>query len=484
DGEFYSVGVEATQTVLSFGRNSAARKSGDAGILEADADFQQIGQEVAAETGSALVAVLTGSHTSGLWNSHVRTLEKQLADARDKTEQNIGAISDLRDIRARYATARAGALNARDEYRAARTNLFTLMGIEDKGQQFTLWPDGEGKSEGLLSSLNGLTIAATRANPVLSSVRAARQRAEAEFDRARSELYPKLDITGSANTGAIDGDDTSSATIGIAATMPLYEGGALRARVKRTKAQLAAAEARESYILRTLNTRLANHWRSLNAARHAHSEWETALAERRQTVRETKLEVDQGLKPVGLLYDLEEDALSDAITVIKRRYGLVDQCIQLLAVAGLLSADQSVECVVAGAPIRGQKPSSARELREGRAAPMQNWKVAHDAPQNEAPAFAVASQPAPGERSVPTTPNQTAETKPQTTPSRTVETPAQVHSEPAPTTKAPVETLPPENAASRTPNMAEAPTASNAAAGDRDSLTLDQMIAATLANEQ
>ena len=249
-----------------------------------------------------------------------------------------GKVADLdvAEARATLAAAQSGLRNAQQLYTEARRNLEVLIGRYpaaeiDVGQTFSALPPPI--ESGLPSSL-------LQRRP---DVIAAERQVQAAFhtkEAARLALYPSLSLN---VVGGHFGDLLLAAqglnpwlfhsVIGM--TVPIYEGGRLRAQIRIATAQQEQAVAHYGSVslnaFEEVETALTNE--NLLSQRLPFEE--SAVRDRAEAFRLGEIKYTYGTTDLFLVLQLQQEQLTEQINLIKLRYALIGNRINLhLALGG------------------------------------------------------------------------------------------------------------------------------------------------------
>lgn len=246
-----------------WGRLRAQRAAAEAGYEATALDYAYARQSLAATTAKLWYLAIETRQLLALNEQAVKIYGELLALV--QLRRNAGKDSDLDvvDVRSKLATARSDLERARESYGEARRALEVLLGRYPAAEiaVAAVYPAlpplaGTGVPSALLERRPDL-VAAER------EVLAAFRREEA----AQLALLPEFSI---AVAGGRLGDQLLSvlrlnpwlASAGIGVSIPIYEGGALRAKVEIATAQQAQAIARYGAValtaFREVETSLAN----------------------------------------------------------------------------------------------------------------------------------------------------------------------------------------------------------------------------------
>lgn len=209
-------------------------------------DLEGAQLSLAAQICRAWYAAAEARQQLTLAESTARALEETLADVRDRFRRGVRPALEVHQAANNLANAQASIAQRRELLLAARRRLDVLVGR---------YPAGDGAlADALPDQLPqvpaGLPSALLQRRPDLRAAERRVAAAGCRVDAAEAALYPKLALTGSGGTQSLELEelaDTGFRVWGLGANLlqPLFQGGALRAEVRRNEA--ARAEALAGY---------------------------------------------------------------------------------------------------------------------------------------------------------------------------------------------------------------------------------------------
>lgn len=228
---------------------------------------------------------------------HLEQVKALIANARATRVDRLRTEVRLADVRQELARARS-TLETR------RQALGTLMGIRDSGEP----PALKGELDYEKASLPDEEDALRAARKQRADYRSLRAKVEARKRRvtaARAELWPTLSLQASYGE-RWDASDMRTpedvGTAGLGLSLPLFEGGRLRAEVRRQAAELESARQR----LRKLRLQVQLEVRTaLNNV--------TAARERVQATRKAVEQAEESLRTQRLRYRNGKASITDVL---------------------------------------------------------------------------------------------------------------------------------------------------------------------------
>ena len=189
------------------------------GVLLADADLEQ-------------------------YETELKALERQLKEATALYERSLLPVTEVLETQTRTDTLRADLIMARGNTLIAREELSQLTGegvgalasVADAFALVNRFPSALAASQ--QASLN---------SPVVAAAEAAVDAARKQVDRERARRLPRVDLTYSYQHSDVGFDNLQSpardtSTVAIAFNYPLFEGGAIAARIRGATARFRSAD--------------------------------------------------------------------------------------------------------------------------------------------------------------------------------------------------------------------------------------------------
>lgn len=240
--------TNGTQLALQ-GRQPVFNRGVDATIAQAQAqlDISRLELEAAAQDlmlrlSQAYFDMLAAQDSVETARAARKAVEVQLALATRSFEVGTATVTDTREAQARLDLATAQTIAAENELRSRQVVLDQLVGRQGVSprplpEAAALPPTPDDGVERWLS-------AAEERHPALRQARQALEIARRETDKARAARLPTVDVvasygagrnTGSAASaaGGVSGT-TTTASVGIQLSVPLYSGHAIENRVQET----------------------------------------------------------------------------------------------------------------------------------------------------------------------------------------------------------------------------------------------------------
>lgn len=263
-----------------------------------------------------------------------------IATQKEATQErfNVGELTktDTSQAEARLARAQADIIRARGDLRKSKAIFEQIIGIpaiglvDPKLSQYVIPKD-----------LDDSLITAENQNPQILAVTYAHAAAEKDVDDVFAELLPNINLSGELNRsfdpvpGLIDKQTTKS--IGLTASIPLYQSGATRSRVRQAKYTANQRQIQIKEAQRQTRQDTISAWESL----------QTAEAEIKSRIAETTAaaiasegvtaENEFGSRTVLDALDAEQEYLDAQVALVIAERERVVSTFTLLSILGALT---------------------------------------------------------------------------------------------------------------------------------------------------
>jgi outer membrane protein len=269
-------------------------------------------------------------------------LSRNLVDVLTVNERNVkstfqaGAATetDTSQAAARLEGSVASRLAAESEFATSQANFKSIVG-RDPG---TLEPPT------LIGQLpaneaDAQAIALAQHPAVL----AARQRiaaAEEKVDVVRGQLLPKVDAV-AALTHQDDvftrGNRLNSATLGVQASVPLYEAGGVYAQVRAAREAVAEERKTELQTERDIARQVAAAWNRLQSARAQQDEYRAQIEANQVALRTTGDQVTAGTRTRLDLLNAEQELFASRVNLVVAQHDTFEASFRLELAAGVFT---------------------------------------------------------------------------------------------------------------------------------------------------
>jgi outer membrane protein len=337
--------VQLTQPLLRI-QNNILFGEANAAVEQAVSQYAAAEQDLILRLTRAYFDVVVAERHIGAAQAQVTALSEQLHAARRSFEAGVASITDVDDTQSRAALAQAQLEGVVNDREAARASLEAITGEPPPALS-------ELKNEAILPRPipDDPALWVSRAledNPMIKAAGAAITVADWELRRSEVQRLPTVDLVasygGNYSSGNITeptnfGSNVKDRQVSIQFSVPLLEGGAIRAHVAEARAKRSKAHADLTGAQRqaTLNTR-QSYAAILSGVSQVHA-LETAVAAGRNAVKGNKVGYSLGIRINSDVLNAEQQLYSSLQDLEKARYDTLFEGLKLKAAAGELSAD-------------------------------------------------------------------------------------------------------------------------------------------------
>ena len=330
------VGLRASQRLWDFGDARFAREAATNRVDAAEQVQLSVEADAARRVALSYISALEAYERKGVTREREDYFRRQLAALETALEIGGATRSEVAEVAARLAEAEAERFEI--EFLIEQS---TLQVATDVNRSVSLCYDRSPVLPGTAEGFSDMeTDLALITNPNIEAARKNLGSLKADQERAKRERLPVIDVVAIGSYAYLDQFNTWEFRdrVGIDVSVPLFSGSALNARSQAADAEVARARADLIRQRRQLREDI------LIIRRRALSLY--AQSVRRASVEDRKLEqfeaaeieFDAGLKT---LPDLVEDRLDyeDArLELIRVKYALLTERLNLLALTGQLGA--------------------------------------------------------------------------------------------------------------------------------------------------
>jgi NodT family efflux transporter outer membrane factor (OMF) lipoprotein len=240
----YGLSVNLSWEIDLWGRLRAGESAAGADVQAAGADFAGAQLSLVGQLCKAWFAVVEARQQLVLAEATVQSFASTTADVRDRYRRGVRPALDAHQAETTLATARANRELRRELLERALRQLDVLVGDHAAGRTTT--------SDALPAAVPevpaGLPSALLERRPDLLAAERRLAAAGCRTEVAKAALLPRLSLTGTGGTASLELEDLADTdfrvwSLGVNLLQPLFQGGALRAEVRRTEAVRAEQAA-------------------------------------------------------------------------------------------------------------------------------------------------------------------------------------------------------------------------------------------------
>jgi outer membrane protein len=258
--------LSLSQKIYDFGRTRAAVSKAEADMMAARTNLRSVVQTVLRDAAISYVNVLRFKAIRRLSRANYNLLDKQLYATIVREKSGALSATDVASARSRRSAAKTDMLKAEADLEASRADFVRLTGKEPSS---LIYPRRTPRFPA--PSLSSAIRRGVAANPAIIAAQYARDSAKFVLDKAIADRLPdiKLNAGYDHHWSGPGGDFGHKRTgdIRLKGTIPLYQGGALRARIRQARAIVRQKDREiETARAQTRSTIISN-WKLMQSAR-------------------------------------------------------------------------------------------------------------------------------------------------------------------------------------------------------------------------
>lgn len=332
----YSVSVR--QHVFDGFRTSSEISEAEANVRAGRETLRLVETNTLLDAVSAYMDVLSAQAIVRIRENNVDVLNEELHAAKTRRAVKEVTRTDVAQAQARLARAVSTADLAKSDLKTARAIYERVIGHAPG--KLTLPPMSLRE---LPSSIEDAWRNAEQQNPSVGTALHREEAARYAVDKIRGELLPEVNLEASYGVrenpnGFYDEQETASVTGRV--SIPLYDGGETRARVRQAK-QIHVARLQEIEQARSeTQASVTSAWSALMAQKAKLKSDQVQVEANRVALEGVREEQKVGQRTLLDVLNAEQEFLDSQIELVRSRSAVVVAGYRLLAAMGQLSAEQ------------------------------------------------------------------------------------------------------------------------------------------------
>lgn len=321
------------QRLYTGGRRQGEVSRARAGIEGAQYGLRSAEQQILLAAVDAYISVLRDQEIVRLRQEHVVGLTRQLAGARRRLDVGEVSRTDVSQAQTRLAGARAALARAEADLQTSRARYELIVGAPPEALEPVTPPATPASLETAIGE------AEVRHPDVLRAL-ADRRAARAQVEIERSALRPQVSLIGRydhTQESSVENDRSDGASAVAQFSVPLYEGGFSRARVRQGQLNVERAGARIEAQRRQAVADVVQAWNDLVAGRDIVAAAQEQVAAASQAVEGAERERGLGLRSTLDVLDAEEERRNAQVALARAQAEAEFAAYALLAATGALT---------------------------------------------------------------------------------------------------------------------------------------------------
>lgn len=349
-GRVVTGSVDVTQPLYRGGRNRSTLRAADQRVLAGRERLREFENRILLDVVTAYRDVLRDQSEVELTSNNVRVLEQQLQASRDRFEVGDLTRTDVAQSEARLANARSQNIAAMGRLTASREAYRRVVGRAPGTLEPTPpLPTMPGTPEQAID----LAVAES---PTLIAARFEEQAARYDVSTARGAILPSADVSagigvrdinasgsivetpsGPISTGG--GGREWSQTVGVSATIPLYQSGAAASRIREAQQRRSQALLNIAASERTVIEQARNAFEQVETARATIQAADVAVRANTLALEGVRAESLVGSRTVLDVLDAEQELLAAQVELVRAQRNEYVAGFALLAALGRVEAE-------------------------------------------------------------------------------------------------------------------------------------------------
>lgn len=332
--------LSAEQPLWRGGRTSAEVERAQAFIRAGELTLLREEQALLFDVARVYLDVLREKALYALRLKNADILQQEFEAAQERHHLGDITITDVHQARARLARAQAALERARSDLDIRLAEFKDITGIDapeklDNPADITLDIPG---------SLADMIALAEHNNFDLLIAQQEKEAAAHNIDVAISDRLPEISAYASLNQqydpqpGIIDRSRTD--TIGVRASVALYQGGAVMSRIREARADLKRSEYTLEDIQRDIRKTVISHYKAYVSTKEQITAREEEALAAREALEGVRAEALSGQRTLLDILDADQDVVEAEIALVSARRDSVLAWYALATTLGLFNAER------------------------------------------------------------------------------------------------------------------------------------------------
>lgn len=318
-------------------------------VAQAEAQFGIARQDLMVRVAQAYFDVLLAQEALATTKAQKVAIAEQLESAKRNFEVGTATITDTHEAQARHDLAEAQELAAENDLLVKRQTLRAIIGKEETGLKNLR--SGAVIAAPQPADINKWVESAESANLTVQTAQLGLEMATKEVEKQRAGHYPTLDVVASrgrnsqtsgynvfANTGT-PGSDTSSNSIGLQLSIPIFSGGATVSKDREAVALREKSLADLENARRTAALQARQAYLGVTSGLSQVRAYEAALTSSKSALESNKLGYEVGVRINIDVLNAQSQLYDTRQKLAKARLDTLIAQLKLKASAGSLSED-------------------------------------------------------------------------------------------------------------------------------------------------
>jgi outer membrane protein len=328
-----SFSISARMPIYDFGRGQLGIDLAKEAVTGTRYQLASIEQTVLLNAIEAFMQYRQSAELVRLRENNLKVIDQELRAANDRFE--VGEITRTDVAMAEAAKAQSLSALAQARGDLERSSEAYLMAVGTKPNS----PDAPVNLPSLPASASAAKAAAARSHPDVLAAQSQVAQAEIRLAQAEANAMPSVSLSGSlSRSDQTSLSMTSTANLGIEATIPLYQGGQIDSGVRQATAQLSSAKSALRVAVLNSDLQVGSAYARLTVARANMQATEQQIAAAQIAFDGLREEAKLGARTTLDVLNAEQNLLDAKANRVIASTEVVNATYAVVAALGQLSA--------------------------------------------------------------------------------------------------------------------------------------------------
>ena len=328
-----SFSISARMPIYDFGRGQLGIDLAKEAVAGTRLQLASIEQSVLLNAIEAFMQYRQATELVRLRENNLKVIDQELRAANDRFE--VGEITRTDVAMAEAAKAQSLSALAQARGDLERSTEAYMMAVGSKPNS----PDAPVNLPSLPASASAAKAAAAKGHPDVLAAQSQVKQAEIRLAQAEANAMPSISLSGSlSRSDQTSLNMTSSAHLGIEATIPLYQGGQIDSGVRQATAQLSSAKSALRVAVLNSDLQVGSAYARLTVARANMQATEQQIAAAQIAFDGLREEAKLGARTTLDVLNAEQNLLDAKANRVIASTEVVNATYAVVAALGQLSA--------------------------------------------------------------------------------------------------------------------------------------------------
>jgi len=328
-----SFSISARMPIYDFGRGQLGIDLAKEAVAGTRLQLASIEQSVLLNAIEAFMQYRQATELVRLRENNLKVIDQELRAANDRFE--VGEITRTDVAMAEAAKAQSLSALAQARGDLERSTEAYMMAVGSKPNS----PDAPVNLPSLPASASAAKAAAAKGHPDVLAAQSQVKQAEIRLAQAEANAMPSISLSGSlSRSDQTSLNMTSSAHLGVEATIPLYQGGQIDSGVRQATAQLSSAKSALRVAVLNSDLQVGSAYARLTVARANMQATEQQIAAAQIAFDGLREEAKLGARTTLDVLNAEQNLLDAKANRVIASTEVVNATYAVVAALGQLSA--------------------------------------------------------------------------------------------------------------------------------------------------